>query len=154
MLSQIAPHSVHPPQYWPSPRSLPFIVVTFFATCVSSLFITWPYNERRFWVTYVVIGLTIASLLNFSFLILPFCPESILAPSSRLGATFTALLCVAPNTHCHNYIKVGLMTVLYSLFFSLTGTFFSQITGTPDKSSTLIAICYRYLLHILQLLRL
>ena len=48
------------------------IVVTCFATFVSSLLYTWPYQERRFCVTYVVIGLTIASLLNFSFLILPF----------------------------------------------------------------------------------
>ena len=28
-----------------------FIVVTCFATFVSSLLITWPYHERRFWVT-------------------------------------------------------------------------------------------------------
>ena len=48
------------------------IVVTCFATFVSSLLITWPYHERRFWATYVVIGLTIASLLNFSFLIRSF----------------------------------------------------------------------------------
>ena len=33
--------------------------------------------------------------------------------------------------HSLPYIKVGLMTVLYSLFFSLTGTFLSQIT--PDN---------------------
>ena len=49
-----------------------FIVVTCFATFVSSLLIIWPYHERRFWVIYVVIGLTIASLLNFSFLIRSF----------------------------------------------------------------------------------
>ena len=48
------------------------IVVTCFATFVSSLLITWPCHERRFWVTYVVIGLTIASLLKFSFLIRSF----------------------------------------------------------------------------------
>ena len=35
-----------------------FIVVTCFATFVSSEVITWPYHERCFWVTYVVIGLT------------------------------------------------------------------------------------------------
>ena len=40
-----------------------------FLPFVSSLLITWPYHERRFWVTYVVIGLTIASLLNIFFLI-------------------------------------------------------------------------------------
>ena len=44
-----------------------FIVVTFFATCVSSLLITWPYHERLFWMTCVVVGLTITSLLNFHF---------------------------------------------------------------------------------------
>ena len=74
VLFQIAPHSVHPPQYGPSTRSPTFIVVrpTCFATFVSSLLITWPNHERRFWATYVVIGLTIASLLNFSFLIRSF----------------------------------------------------------------------------------
>ena len=46
-----------------------FIVITCFTTFVSSLLITWPYHEMRFCVTYVVIGFTIASLLNFSFLI-------------------------------------------------------------------------------------
>ena len=49
-----------------------FIVVTCFATFVPSLLITWPYHERHFWVTYVVIGLTIAAFLNFSFLIRSF----------------------------------------------------------------------------------
>ena len=49
-----------------------FIVVTCFATFVSSLLITWPYHESRFWATCVVISLTIASLLNFSFLIRSF----------------------------------------------------------------------------------
>ena len=72
VLFQIAPHSVHPPQSGPSTRSPTFIVVTCFATFVSSLLITWPNHERRFWATYVVIGLTIASLLNFSFLIRSF----------------------------------------------------------------------------------
>ena len=72
VLFQVAPHSVHPPQSGPSTRSPTFIVVTCFATFVSSLLITWPNHERRFWATYVVIGLTIASLLNFSFLIRSF----------------------------------------------------------------------------------
>ena len=43
------------------------IVVTCIAPFVLSPLITWPYHESRFWVTYVVIGLTIASLLNLSF---------------------------------------------------------------------------------------
>ena len=72
VLFQITPHSVHPPQSGPSTRSPTFIVVTCFATFVSSLLITWPTHERRFWATYVVIGLTITSLLNFSFLIRSF----------------------------------------------------------------------------------
>ena len=49
-----------------------FIIVTCFATFVSSLHITWPYHKRRFWATHGVIGSTIASLLNFSFLIRSF----------------------------------------------------------------------------------
>ena len=59
---------LHPSQFCASFGNT-FIVVTCFATFVSSLLITWPYHERRFWATYVVIGLTIGSLLNFSFLI-------------------------------------------------------------------------------------
>ena len=74
VLSQIAPHSLNPPQSGPSSRSLPstFIVATCFATFVYVLLITWPYHERCFCATYVEIGLTIASLLNFSFLIRSF----------------------------------------------------------------------------------
>ena len=109
-----------------------FIVVTCFATFVSSLLITWPYHERRFWVTYfmwwLVWPLHRSWTFHFCFGLSLFCPESILASSSRLCASFAALLCVAPNTHCHNDIKVGLMAVLYSLLFSLTRTFLSQIT--------------------------
>ena len=52
VLFQIAPHSIHPPQSGLST----FIVVTCFAMFVSSLLITWPNHERRFWATYVVIG--------------------------------------------------------------------------------------------------
>ena len=127
-MSQIALHPVHPPQFGPSSRSLPSHHHCWYMLCnvciVSSQHMA--IQERRFWVTYVVIGLTIASLLNFSFLILSFLVLPWIHISSRLCASFAALLCVAPNTHCH--IKVGLMTVLYSLFFSLTGTFLSQIT--------------------------
>ena len=43
-------------------------VVTSVTILLPSLLVTWPYNEMRFWVSYVVIGLTIASLMNFSFL--------------------------------------------------------------------------------------
>ena len=56
------------------PRGIfpPTFIVTCFATFVSSHIITLPYHDGHFWVTYVVIGLTIASLLNFSFLIRSF----------------------------------------------------------------------------------
>ena len=109
-----------------------FIVVTCFATFVSSLLITWPYHERRFWVKYVVICLTIASLLNFSFLIRSF----LVLPWINLSI-FISVVCIlccsalCSAQHPLPYIRVGLMTVLYSLFFSLTGTFLSQIT--PDN---------------------
>ena len=70
MLFQIAPHSVHPPQSGPSSRSLPSHLHRRYLLCNIRVFSShsWPYHERRFWATYVVIGLTIASLLNFSFL--------------------------------------------------------------------------------------
>ena len=89
VFSQIAPHSVHPPQSGPSSRHLfppTFIVVTSFASFLSYLLITRRYQDRRLWVTYFVIGLSIASLLNFSFLILSFlfCPGSTLEFVYRL----------------------------------------------------------------------
>ena len=67
-----------------------FIVVTCFSTFVSSLIIAWPYHERRFLVTYyVVIGLTIASLLNFSFLIRSF----LVLPRIHLSI-FISVVCI------------------------------------------------------------
>ena len=80
-------------------------------------------------MTYVVIGLTIASVLNFSFLILSFH----VLPSIHL-IIFNSVVCticcsaLCSAQHSLPYIKVGLMTVLYHLFFSLTDTFLSQIT--------------------------
>ena len=134
VLVQIAPHSVQTPQGGTSSRSLPSLLhcITCFATFVSYLLITWPYHERRFWVTYVVIGLTIASLLNFSFLIryflvLPWIHLSILI--SVVCILCCSALCSAQ--HSLPYIKVGLMTVLDSLFFSFTRTSLSQVT--PDN---------------------
>ena len=134
VLVQIAPHSVQPPQCGTSSRYLPSLLhcITCFATFVSYLLITWPYHERRFRVTYVVIGLTIASLLNFSFLIryflvLPWIHLSILI--SVVCILCCSALCSAQ--HSLPYIKVGLMTVLYSLFFSFTRTCLSQVT--PDN---------------------
>ena len=50
----------------------------------------------------ILLGFTIASLLDFSFLIRSFLVlPSISTCSSRLCASFAALLCVAPNTHRH-----------------------------------------------------
>ena len=49
-----------------------FIVVTCFATFVSSLLITWPYHERCFWVTCGDWLDHVALLMNFSFLIRSF----------------------------------------------------------------------------------
>ena len=66
-----------------------FIVVTCFAIFVSFLLITWPYHERRFWTAYVVIGLTIASVLNFSFLIRYF----LVLPSIHLNI-FISVVCI------------------------------------------------------------
>ena len=66
-----------------------FIVVTCFATFVFSLLITWPYNEMRFWATYVVIGLIIESVLNFSFLIRSF----LVLPSIHLNI-FISIVCI------------------------------------------------------------
>ena len=91
VLFQIAPHSVHPPQSGPSSKSLPSHLhrCYCFAIFVSFLLITWPYHERRFWTTYVVIGLTIASVLNFSFLIRYF----LVLPSIHLNI-FTSVVCI------------------------------------------------------------
>ena len=132
VVSQIALHSVHPPG--PSSRSLSSHLHCCYLLCNIRVFllITWPYHERRFWVTYVVIGLTIASLLNFSFLI-----RSFLVLHWIHLSIFISVVCILCGSalcsaqHSLPLIKVGRMTVLYSLFFSLTGTFLSQIT--PDN---------------------
>ena len=111
VLSQIAPHSVHPPQSGPSSSSLPSYLHRCYLLCNFLVIITWPYHERSFLVTYVVIGLTIASILAFwtfrfyfCISVSVFCPESILAFLSRFCASFAVLLCVTPNTHCHTAI--------------------------------------------------
>ena len=103
-LFQIAPHSVHPPQSVPSSRSLPSHLHRCYMLCNVCVFsshhmaiprkaflgdimwwLVWPLC--RSWTFHFWIGLSL------------FCPESILAFSSRLCASLAALLCVAP-THC------------------------------------------------------
>ena len=124
MLSQIAPHSVHPPQSGPSLRSLPSHLHHYY-TFVSSLLITWP---KAFlgdicgdWFDHCVAP----ELFIYDSVFLCFA----LYPSEHFHLLCCSALCSAQ--HSLPYIKVGLMTVLYNLFFSLTGTFLSQIT--PDN---------------------
>ena len=105
-----------------------FSVVTSFATFLSSLLIiTWPYHERRFWVTCVVIGLIVASLLNFSFLNLSFR----VLPWINLSIFISVVCILCSSALCSAqyslpYIKFGLIAVLYSMLFSLSGTSLSQ----------------------------
>ena len=89
---------------------------------------------------------------HFWFGLCLFCPESILTCSSRLCASFAALLCVAPNTHCHISKSVWLQfcTVCSSASPGPSYRRLPQITFS--KSSTLFVLCYRHLLHILRLL--
>ena len=96
------------------------IVVTCIATFVSSFLITLSCHERRFWVTYAVIGLTIASLRNFSllirsFLVVPWIQRSIFI--SVVCILCCSALCIAQ--HSLPYVKFGLMTVLYHTNFDI-----------------------------------
>ena len=113
-LFQIAPHSVHPPQSGPSSRRyLPSHLHCCYTLCNVRVFsshhmailchyttiprkaflgdimwwLAWPLH--RSWTFHFWFGHEFW-----------FCPESSLAFSSRLCASFAALLCVAPNTHC------------------------------------------------------
>ena len=112
-----------------------FIVVTCFATFVSSLLIALPYHEMRFWATYVVIGLTIAPVLDFSFLIRSF----LVLPSIHLNI-FILVVCIiccsalCSAQHSLPYIKVGLMTVLYNLFFILHQITLSKSSTHADRT--------------------
>ena len=90
----------------------------------------------------ILLGLTIASLLNFSFLIRSF----LVLPSIHLNmfiSVVCVLCCSALCSAQHSppyYIKVGLMTVLYSLFFSLTGTFYSSTIGENSQYVKLLRL--------------
>ena len=81
-----------------------FIVVACFATFLSSLLITWPYHEQRFWVTCEAIGLTIASLMNFSFLIRSF----FVLPRIHLSIfnSVVCILCCSALSSVHLIIRV------------------------------------------------
>ena len=67
VLFQIAPHSVqtvHPPQSGPSSRSLPHLHRCYLLCNIRVFSSRYMAIPRSFWVTYVVVCLTIASLLN------------------------------------------------------------------------------------------
>ena len=84
-----------------------FIVVTCFATFVPSHHMAIP--RKAFlgdicgdWLDHCIAPeLFISDSLIIKDDLPLFCPESILTFSSRLCASFAALFCVAPNTHCH-----------------------------------------------------
>ena len=133
VLSQITPHSVHPPRsVWAflEVSSLPpsSLLLALQHSCL--LFSIHGHTTKGVSGSHnVVIGLTIASLLNFLFLIRSF----LVLPLIHLSI-FILVVCIlccsalCSAQHSLPYIRVGLMTVLYSLFFSLTGAFLSQIT--------------------------
>ena len=104
-----------------------FIVVISLSTSLSSLLIAWEYQERRFWVSWHCgdwIDHCAAPELFFADSSFP-----CFALHSSQHFQFRLALC-SSNTHCR--VKVGLMTVLYGLIFSLTCTFLSH-NITPDK---------------------
>ena len=97
----------------------------------SSLLLTWPYQCSRFWLRNVDIWHTLASscirpivFLTWSFLVLPLIHLSILI--SATCNLFSSFFLTAQ--HSAPYIIVGLITVVYTLSFSLIGTFLSHST--------------------------
>ena len=109
----------------------------------------------RFWVTYMwwlPWPLHRYWTFHFRFGLSLFCPEPILAFSSRLCASLAALFCVARTTHCHisKLVWWQFCTVCSS---ALPGPSYRRLPKiTLSNSSTLIVLCYRHLLHILRLL--
>ena len=86
VLFHIALHSVHPPQFGHSSGSIPSHLHCCYLLC----------NVRVFSSHHMAIPRnTFMSDTCGHWL------ESILASSSRLCASFAALLCVVPNNHCH-----------------------------------------------------
>ena len=95
----------------------------------SSLLLICPYKFNRFCLRNVDIWDTLASscmiwFLTWSFLVLPLIHRSILifATCNLFSSFFLTAQHSAP------YVIVGLITVLYTLSFSLMGTFLSQST--------------------------
>ena len=95
----------------------------------SSLLLTFPYQCNRFCLRNVDVWHTLASsciiwFLTWSFLILPLILRRILisATCNRFSSFFLTAQHSAP------YVIVGLITVLYTLSFSLMGTFLSHST--------------------------
>ena len=94
----ITSHSVHPPLSGPSLRSLPSHLYLCYFLCnmlvVSSHYMFIP--RKVFWMPYLVFGLTIASLLNFSF------QHWFIIPAERY------LIC---NSLLLHYILIGCCTI-------------------------------------------
>ena len=95
----------------------------------SSLLLICPYKFNRFCLRNVDIWHTLASscmiwFLTWSFLVLPIIHRSILisATCNLLSSFFLTAQHSAP------YVIVGLITVFYTLSFSLMGTFLSHST--------------------------
>ena len=95
----------------------------------SSLLLICPYRFNRFCLRNVDIWHTLASscmlwFLTWSFLVLPLIHRSILI--SATCNLFSSFFLTAQ--HSAPYVIVGLITVLYTLSFSLMGTFLSHST--------------------------
>ena len=95
----------------------------------SSLLLTFPYQCNRFSLRNVNIWHTLASscilwFLTWSFLVLPLIHRSILISASC--NLFSSFFLIAQQSA--PYVIVGLITVLYTLSFSLNGTFLSHST--------------------------
>ena len=103
--------------------------ITFLDRLSASLLLTCPYQFNRFCLRNVDIWHTLASscilwFLTWSFLVLPLIHRSILI--SATCNLFSSFFLTAQ--HSAPYVIVGLITVLYTLSFSLMGTFLSHST--------------------------
>ena len=124
---------VNPSPSRPPPSSLPrymtMSIIFLDLKLSSSLLLICPYKFNRFCLRNVDIWHTLASscmiwFLTWSFLVLPLIHRSILisATCNLFSSFFLTAQDSAP------YVIVGLITVLYTLSFSLMGTFLSHST--------------------------